>query len=167
MNMKTICTNLKKPFGHVSCEEEQEVLQDEYSNYFFWETPFNDQALERDVYLIVGRRGSGKTSLTRFFGFQDTYPNAACIDVGYRGRGYRGRTQLLNLIHDVQYVIRVTWQKITNRCLPASPELAMAGRLREPCIISLSVDRYRPPVCACLCVSARRQVHRTCRSANQ
>jgi len=26
-------------------------------------------------------------------------------------------------------------EKITNRCPPASPEFAMAGRLREPCII--------------------------------
>ena len=73
---------------------------------------------------------------------------------------YSGRTKLSNLIHEVQYVVRVTWQKITNRCPPASPELATRppspitayttnagmrgnggqapGRLREPCTISLS-----------------------------
>ncbi|NTV92368.1 MAG: hypothetical protein HGA72_03555 [Chlorobiaceae bacterium] len=79
--MNTICSDLKNPFGFVSCEEEEKVLQDMYSDFFFWETPFNDPTLDKDTYLVIGRRGSGKTSLTRFFNFQDTYKNACCIDV--------------------------------------------------------------------------------------
>lgn len=79
--MKIACTDLKNPFGLVSCEREEELLKEAYADFFFWETPFNERALDRDTYLIVGRRGSGKTSLTRFFTFQDSYPSARCIDV--------------------------------------------------------------------------------------
>lgn len=79
--MNTICHDLQKPFGLVSCEQEEESLQDAYSDYFFQETPFNAPALEKNTYLIIGRRGSGKTSLTRFFGFQHSYTNARWIDV--------------------------------------------------------------------------------------
>jgi polynucleotide 5'-kinase involved in rRNA processing len=59
------------PFGEESCEHEFKVLQDEYKRFYYNQSRFNTEALEEDVYLIVGRRGSGKTSLTKYFGFQE------------------------------------------------------------------------------------------------
>lgn len=70
---------LEYPFGAESCEHEYAVLQDRYREFFYDLSRFNQEALERETYLIVGRRGSGKTSLTRYFEFQNAIKNAHCI----------------------------------------------------------------------------------------
>ncbi len=71
-----------EPFGEPDCESELKLLgTDEYSKYYFYHTPFNQEALNRKVFLIIGRRGSGKTALSNFFLFQKTIPNATAIDV--------------------------------------------------------------------------------------
>ncbi|MER3431850.1 MAG: hypothetical protein C4288_00065 [Leptolyngbya sp. ERB_1_1] len=71
-----------EPFGEPDCESELKLLgTDEYSKYYFYHTPFNQEALNRKVFLIIGRRGSGKTALSSFFSFQKTIPNATAIDV--------------------------------------------------------------------------------------
>jgi len=70
-----------KPFGEVSCEAEKDALGDDYSEYFFEEAPFNLDSLIDDTYLIVGRRGCGKTSLAEYFKFQKQIPKMKCIDV--------------------------------------------------------------------------------------
>jgi hypothetical protein len=69
------------PFGEESCEHELAVLQDHYPEYFYEQSRFNKEALDSEVYLIVGRRGSGKTSLTQYFNFQKRFRNAHSIDV--------------------------------------------------------------------------------------
>lgn len=69
------------PFGEESCEHELEVLREKYPDYFYEESRFNQEALDADTYLIVGRRGSGKTSLTQYFNFQKRYKNARSVDV--------------------------------------------------------------------------------------
>ncbi len=72
---------LRHPFGELCCEHELEILQDQYSNFFFYEAPFNEEALSLDTYLIIGRRGSGKTSLTQYFTFQKSIKNSTNIEV--------------------------------------------------------------------------------------
>lgn len=52
-----------------------------YEDYYFRHTPFNEDALDPDNYLFVGRRGAGKSSLAHFFTFQDRLKSARCIDV--------------------------------------------------------------------------------------
>ncbi|HAX68556.1 MAG TPA: hypothetical protein DCY14_03030 [Anaerolineae bacterium] len=69
------------PFGEESCEHEFKVLQDEYRKFYYNQSRFNAEALDEEVYLIVGRRGSGKTSLTKYFGFQNHIKHAQSIDV--------------------------------------------------------------------------------------
>jgi hypothetical protein len=69
------------PFGEADCEAEIAILGEEYSHYYFSHTRFNDVALDKDVYLIVGRRGSGKTALAHYFTFQKRLRNAIAIDV--------------------------------------------------------------------------------------
>jgi hypothetical protein len=72
---------LVHPFGEADCESEVELLKDEYRKYFFFSTRFNDLALEPKCFLIVGRRGAGKTALSQFFSFQERFPNTIAIDV--------------------------------------------------------------------------------------
>lgn len=74
-------TGFRFPFGEESCEHEFKVLQEEYKRFYYNQSRFNTESLEEDVYLIVGRRGSGKTSLTKYFGFQERIKNAHSIDV--------------------------------------------------------------------------------------
>jgi hypothetical protein len=69
------------PFGEESCEHEIQVLHEYYPDYFYDQSRFNAESLDPNVYLIVGRRGSGKTSLTKYFNFQKQIPNAHSIDV--------------------------------------------------------------------------------------
>jgi hypothetical protein len=73
--------NNKDPFGKASCEAEVRVLGDKYIELYFDETPFNDVAVDEDTYLIIGRRGSGKTALAQYFSFQKQMPNPICIEV--------------------------------------------------------------------------------------
>jgi len=72
---------LRHPFGEECCEAELKILKGSYQTYYFEETPFNEDALETDCYLIIGRRGTGKTSLSQFFTFQKRIKNARCIDI--------------------------------------------------------------------------------------
>jgi hypothetical protein len=72
---------LKDPFGQADCEKEVELLKDRYSEIYFDETPFSVPAMDEDVYLIIGRRGSGKTALTQYFRFQKQIPNPITIEV--------------------------------------------------------------------------------------
>jgi hypothetical protein len=69
------------PFGEADCESEVKLLKADYSRYFFYHTRFNNVALDPNVFLIVGRRGAGKTALAQFFSFQKQLQNAIAIDV--------------------------------------------------------------------------------------
>lgn len=69
------------PFGAESCESEIKLLKGAYKDYYFQHTPFNEEALRPEIYLFIGRRGAGKTSLAHFFTFQDKFAKAHCIDV--------------------------------------------------------------------------------------
>jgi hypothetical protein len=79
MNRET--AELFSPFGEADCESELKLLKQAYREYFFYHTPFNSASLDPSVFLVVGRRGSGKTALTHFFSFQDRLKNAIAIDV--------------------------------------------------------------------------------------
>lgn len=69
------------PFGAPDCESDLAILgEDIYSRYYFHSTQFNQASLDPSVYLILGRRGAGKTALTKFFSFQKTIPN--CMEIG-------------------------------------------------------------------------------------
>jgi hypothetical protein len=72
---------MRSPFGLADCESELRTLNDDYSEIYFDETPFNLPAIKPETYLIVGRRGSGKTALSRYFSFQKILDNPIYIDV--------------------------------------------------------------------------------------
>ena len=69
------------PFGQADCESELEELGDDYRSIYFGNTPFNVAALNPKSYLIIGRRGAGKTALSHYFSFQRQIHNALVIDV--------------------------------------------------------------------------------------
>lgn len=77
----TVQGNSHYPFGAPACEHEITTLQDLYPEYFYSLGRYTREAMDVDNYLFVGRRGSGKTSLTKYFHFQDIYPGARWIDV--------------------------------------------------------------------------------------
>jgi KaiC/GvpD/RAD55 family RecA-like ATPase len=68
-------------FGVADCETEIEQLKDRYKDVFFGEVPFCEDAAREETYLIVGRRGSGKTALSHYFGFRDSTRTVHLIDV--------------------------------------------------------------------------------------
>jgi AAA+ ATPase superfamily predicted ATPase len=69
------------PFGQADCESELKALKSDYSELYFEETPFNKDAIKPQTYLIIGRRGSGKTALAQYFSFQQVIKNPIYIDV--------------------------------------------------------------------------------------
>jgi hypothetical protein len=78
---KDALTDLE-PFGEADCESELKVLgSSEYSKYYFDHTHFNREALSPKVFLIIGRRGAGKTALSQFFSFQQLMPRVTTIEV--------------------------------------------------------------------------------------
>jgi archaellum biogenesis ATPase FlaH len=71
-----------EPFGEADCESELKVLgSSEYSKYYFDHTRLNRDALSPKVFLIIGRRGAGKTALSQFFSFQQLMPRVTTIEV--------------------------------------------------------------------------------------
>jgi hypothetical protein len=75
-------TILIKPFGENSCEDEKRLLDNNYEKYYFRNRRFENKLLDRNTYLIVGRRGTGKSSLIEYFSFADLHGKQfRCIDV--------------------------------------------------------------------------------------
>lgn len=74
---------IRTPFGEADCEAELSVLggTSSYKALYFDETPFNDAAISDQTYLIVGRRGTGKTALSQYFSFQEILRSPIYIDV--------------------------------------------------------------------------------------
>jgi hypothetical protein len=72
---------IRSPFGQADCESEFETLKADYSQLYFDGTPFNAASIKPETYLIIGRRGSGKTALSRYFSFQTRIPDPIYIDV--------------------------------------------------------------------------------------
>jgi hypothetical protein len=71
-----------EPFGEADCESELKALgSSEYSKYYFDHTRFNRESLNPKVFLIIGRRGAGKTALSQFFSFQQLMPDVSTIEV--------------------------------------------------------------------------------------
>jgi hypothetical protein len=73
--------SMSEPFGQAACESEIKQLKERYRDYYFYHTRFNAAAMDPEVYLIIGRRGAGKTALSHFFSFQKMQPNNIAIDV--------------------------------------------------------------------------------------
>lgn len=73
--------SVRKHFGEPAAEDELRVLGDQYPSYYFDHTQFSGPITEPRRYLIVGRRGSGKTSLARYLKFQKRLPAQHYIDV--------------------------------------------------------------------------------------
>ena len=71
----------QSPFGQPDCEAEIEVFQETYQDLYFHLSPFNAEAIDKDNYLFIGRRGSGKSSLAHYLTFQQQMVGAHCIDV--------------------------------------------------------------------------------------
>jgi hypothetical protein len=71
----------KDPFGQPDCQAEAKALGRGYSKIYFDESPFNKHAIDDATYLIVGRRGAGKTALSKYFSFQEVKPNPLYIEV--------------------------------------------------------------------------------------
>jgi len=69
------------PFGLPDCEKERTKYGEQYEDIFFDEAPFNKPALEQFSYLIVGRKGAGKTALSAFLSFQKTIPNCRYVEL--------------------------------------------------------------------------------------
>ena len=69
------------PFGHLDCEREVKLIGIEKYQEIFLENDFCRQSTDRHVYLIIGRRGSGKTAISNYLGFQKEFPNPYVIDV--------------------------------------------------------------------------------------
>lgn len=69
------------PFGEGSFEEEKILLGGQWNDYFFEHAPFNDQSLNSRTYLIVGRRGCGKSSLGEHFKYHEKPKKSGFITV--------------------------------------------------------------------------------------
>jgi len=69
------------PFGERACEHEVKILQQGYRDFYYGDSQFNQYLLDPARYLIVGRRGSGKTSLIEYCSFQTRFRNTQRISI--------------------------------------------------------------------------------------
>src|SRR5437879_297182 len=83
--MNSTKTEIRKPFGDHDCQIELTRLKANYSDLYFYETPFNEIAVSVQTYLIIGRRGSGKTALAESFSFHKKFHNAIYIRLATEG----------------------------------------------------------------------------------
>lgn len=61
--MNNILENGRMAFGGISWEEEEKVYKENYNDFYLEDFEFNEVANRLETYLIVGRRGAGKSSL--------------------------------------------------------------------------------------------------------
>lgn len=77
-----MCMSLiENPFGENSCEAEKRLLLENYGKYYFRNKRFESRITDRSSYLIIGRRGTGKSSLIEYFSFNDLHKHYRSIDV--------------------------------------------------------------------------------------
>jgi hypothetical protein len=71
------------PFGLPACEDEVDPQAggEAYKDLYLRDTPFDSEASKRHSYLIVGRRGAGKTALAQSFRFNPKFTNPHYIFV--------------------------------------------------------------------------------------
>jgi hypothetical protein len=67
------------PFGENSCQQEIELFQEEYQRFYFDHVSFNKKAVDPRTFLIIGRRGTGKSSLIEYFSFQKELKSTCII----------------------------------------------------------------------------------------
>src|SRR5262249_28515795 len=71
-----------EPSGEADIESQLKALRShEYRKSYFEHTRLNREALSPKVFLIIGRRGAGKTALSQFFSFQQLMPRVTTIEV--------------------------------------------------------------------------------------
>jgi hypothetical protein len=106
----------RSPFGEASCESELQVWKSEYSSLYFDETPFSGSAIDPETYLIIGRRGSGKTALAQYPSFQGVFPNPVIIDVNepqvFQQVLYRIAAGVFESRHIAIPTIRKVWEYV-------------------------------------------------------
>jgi hypothetical protein len=71
-----------QPFGEVCYENEIKTYGDNWDDFYFTHTNHYATALKPITYLIVGRRGSGKSSLVQYLQHNTEFPNPYFISVG-------------------------------------------------------------------------------------
>ena len=125
---------LRDPFGLADSESEYKLLKSDYADLFL-DSRFSDVAMQPETYLIVGRRGSGKTALARYFAFQGVLQGPICINVdepyaydqffseiAQRGPDARGPA-IVRLRQIWEYVL---WRVIFERLKSESSDIAKA-----------------------------------------
>ena len=134
------CLSGLRPFGELSCELEIKKLQKKYVEFFFADAPFNNSALAEDCYLIIGRRGSGKTSLANYFTFQEAIPNATGIDVNepdmyshamQRVGEYAATSTEIAIPRMVTIWEFLIWNVIFDHCKENHPDIKKACRVLD------------------------------------
>lgn len=95
------------PFGAASAQREAQVLNENYETYYFHEVAYNHVALELNKYLVVGRRGTGKSSLLRYFSFQKDSDSFICVDLNTRSEYQRINQELLPVARNLDHSMRL------------------------------------------------------------
>ena len=101
--------NAIQPFGEVSFEREVKKLGNKWEEYFFEHTKFVRECSSKDVYLIVGRRGSGKSTLINYFSDAEAFPNSLSINTGKAESYY---AELLDIAKAFHYPSEISIQKL-------------------------------------------------------
>jgi hypothetical protein len=73
-----------EPFGDPDVDTEMKRLRGRYEDIYLQDTQFSKRVFDANVYLISGRRGTGKTALSRYFTFQNQMPGIRHIEVRQR-----------------------------------------------------------------------------------
>ncbi|WP_298508134.1 hypothetical protein [uncultured Kordia sp.] len=99
-----------QPFGERSFESEFKRLgEKKWEEYYFEHTDFVKKALHKDTYLIVGRRGCGKSSLLQHILFQDEYQKSDFINFGLAETYI---DQLLKIANNINFSQELKVQKL-------------------------------------------------------
>ena len=102
-------SGLTRPFGEICFEAEKRKFRENWEEYFFEHTSFVQKSLDPATYLIVGRRGSGKSSLTEHFQYQAKYPDPVFINF-VKAENYT--PELFDIAKKMEYSTELAIQKL-------------------------------------------------------
>ena len=129
------------PFGFPACEEEIEnsIGGEPYKRLYLRDTPFDSEASKHYTYLIVGRRGAGKTAIAQSFRFSPRFKHPHHIfvepkayhSVLQEARQHIYRPEDLDLSRMKSIWERALWALIAASIDPINgPRPTMSGILR-------------------------------------
>ncbi|MEM1128627.1 MAG: hypothetical protein AAGI71_18425 [Bacteroidota bacterium] len=110
----------QEPFGKIEFDEEEKWLMEHWKDHFYAEAEFIRTSLEPDKYIVIGSKGSGKSSLAFYYKYQSDIERAKCAHINKKSFFYDSMLPVADQINErEEQIIDCTqqlWESVIIEC---------------------------------------------------